>query len=179
MVLPPELQGALLDRRVVFLRGRLDDAMSNSVIAQLLLASQLGADKAIELYIDSAGGSINAALAVYDMIRSLAAPISTTCTGTAGGASVLILAAGGKRSALPHARIHLTDDPVDMAPARGDNLAAHAEEARRGTARWRTALLQATHQDADKLATDMAASRWFTASEALDYGLIDAVANAR
>jgi ATP-dependent Clp protease protease subunit len=181
MSLPPELQSALLERRLIFLRGRLDDALSNSVIAQLVLANSLAKDKAIELFIDSAGGTVNAALALYDVMRTLGTPVSTTCSGTAGGASVLILASGtpARRFALPHARIHLSDDHVDMAPARGDNLPAYTEEARRATARWRAALLQSTNQDPERLASDLAASRWLSASEAIEYGLTDAIGTSR
>jgi ATP-dependent Clp protease, protease subunit len=181
MNLPPELQAALLDRRVVFLRGRLDDAANASVIAQLLLAARVAPDKSIDLLMDSPEGTINAALALYDMLQTLGTPVSTTCTGTVGGAAVLVLAAGapGQRFALPHARVHLIDAPVDMAPGRGDNLPTQTEEARRATARWRSALLRHTAQDPLQLAADLAAGRWFTAAEAQAYGLIDGLATPR
>src|SRR5712691_7097608 len=92
--LPPELQSALLGRRVVFLRGRLDDAAANSVIAQLLLVARTSAGGTIELYVDSRGGLVGAALSVYDVLQTSPAPVSTTCIGTCGGASVLVLAGG-------------------------------------------------------------------------------------
>ena len=79
MNLPPELQSALLGRRVVFLRGRLDEATANSVTAQLLLIAQTGAGRAIELYMDCPGGVLGAALSVYDVIRTSGTPVSTTC----------------------------------------------------------------------------------------------------
>ena len=181
MALPPELQAGLLDRRVVFLRGRLDDAASNMAIAQLMLVSRLAPGQPIELYLDSPNGSLNAALAIYDVLQTLGASVSVTCMGTAGGAAVLILAAGthGQRFALPHARIHLTDDPVDMAPDPGSNPSSHAEEARRSMARWRSALLQHTSCAPEQLAGDLAQSRWLTATEAQTYGLIDAVVPTR
>jgi ATP-dependent Clp protease protease subunit len=162
---------------LIFVRGRLDDALASSVIAQLLMAAQLATRDSIDVYIDSPGGSIRAALGVYDFIQSLGARVSTTCSGTAGGSAVLILAGGAaaRRAALPSARIHLTDDPVDLSPGRFDDPEAQAEEARRATARWRSALLQRSSQSPEQLAQDMAAGRWLSATEALDYGLIDRV----
>jgi ATP-dependent Clp protease protease subunit len=162
---------------LVFLRGRLDDALASSVIAQLLVAAQLPTQHSINLYIDSPGGSISAALGVYDFIRSLGARVATTCSGTAAGSAVLILAAGApaQRAAMPSARIHLTDDPVDLSSGRFDDPEAQAEEARRTTARWRSALLQHVSQSPEQLAQDMAVGRWLSASEAVDYGLVDRV----
>jgi ATP-dependent Clp protease protease subunit len=161
----------------IFLRGRLDDALASSVIAQLLLAAQLTAQDSIDLYIDSPGGTIGAALGVYDCVKSLGARVSTTCSGTAGGSAVLILAAGApaRRAAMPNARIHLTDDAVDLSPGRFNYPEADAEEARRATARWRAALLQHTSQSPEQLAHDMAAGRWLSASEAVAYGLVDRI----
>jgi ATP-dependent Clp protease protease subunit len=164
---------------IVFLRGRLDDTLANAAIPRLLLASRTNPAGTIELYVDSAGGTVIAALSLYDVIQTLGTPVSTTCTGTAGGASVLVLAAGtpGRRFAMPHARIHLSDDPVDMAASSSTtDLETVAEEARRTTARWRAALLQHVTQSPSQLAADLAASRWLSASEAKDYGLIDAIA---
>src|SRR5918912_3027332 len=95
MELPPDVQSALLGRRVVFMRGRLDEPLANTVIAQLVLVSRLAPGKPVELYLDSPGGSLSAALSVYDVVQTLGAPVSVTCMGTAGGAAVLGLAGGG------------------------------------------------------------------------------------
>jgi ATP-dependent Clp protease protease subunit len=162
---------------MIFLRGRLDDALASSASAELLLAAQLPGVDAIELYVDSPGGSIAAALAVSDVLRMIGPRAATVCTGVAGGAAVLVLAAGGasRRMALPHARIHLTDDLVDLAPARFDAPEVYAEEARRATARWRSALVQVVRQSPDQLASDMAAGRWLSAAEAVEYGIVDRI----
>src|SRR5229473_1843008 len=130
MSLPPELQSALLGRRVVFLRGRLDDATANNVIAQLLLVARTSADRPIELYVDSPGGSVGAALSVYDVLQTSAAPISTTCIGTVGGASVLVLAGGasGRRFGLPHARIHLIQEAIEVPAGHPNQASSNADE---------------------------------------------------
>jgi ATP-dependent Clp protease protease subunit len=163
---------------LVFLRGNLDDTLTNSAIAQLFLASRTMTGQPVELYIDCDAGAVASALALYDVVQTLGTPVSTTCIGTAGGAAVLVLAGGtrGRRFALPHARIHLSDDPVDSIPGArqtGSHPETLAEEARRTTARWRAALLQHVTQSPSQLTTDLAASRWLTASEAKVYGLID------
>ena len=177
MSLPPELQAALLGRRVVFLRGRLDDAAANNVIAQLLLIARTAAGQAVELYIDCPGGSLGPALAVYDTVQSLDVAVSTTGLGTCGGAAVLVLAGGaaGKRFALPHARIHLSEDPVDVPAAQPEALARQVDEIARVRARWQAALVQHTIHSADRLARDLAAGRWLSAAEARDYGLVDGI----
>jgi len=177
MSLPPELQSALLGRRMVFLRGRLDDAASNSAIAQLLLMGRTGAGEAIDLCLDSPGGSVGAALSLYDVVRTLASPVSTTCMGTAGGASVLILAAGtsGRRFALPHARIHIVEDATTLDGAGPGQLSSQAEEVARQHARWRAALVRHVAHSGAQLTRDLAAGRWLSAAEARDYGIVDGI----
>jgi ATP-dependent Clp protease, protease subunit len=179
MDLPPELQSALLGRRVVFLRGRLDDATANSVIAQLLLVARTtsGPEQAIELYLDSPGGSLMAALGLYDVLQTLSAPVSTICNARAGGASVLVLAGGasGLRYALPHARIHLTDEPVEMPGGNPRDLAGAAGEAVRLRARWQAALAGHTSHSAAQIGRDLSTGRWLSAAEARDYGLVDGI----
>jgi ATP-dependent Clp protease protease subunit len=173
MGLPPELQSALLGRRVVFLRGRLDETVSNNVIAQLLLVSRTSADDTIQLYVDSPSGSVGAALSVYDVIQSSPAPVSTTCIGTCGGASVLVLAGGaaGRRFALPHARIHLTQESVEV-PTGAPTQAA---ESIRQQQRWQKALAQHITHSESQLTKDLQLGHWLSAAEARDYGLVDGI----
>jgi ATP-dependent Clp protease, protease subunit len=164
---------------MIFVRGRLDDALANAAIAQLVLATQLSPDQSLDVFVDSPGGSLTAALSVYDLMQSLSARVSTTVTGAASGAAVLILAGGsvGSRFALPHARVQLADDEVGLGSARVDNPEVHAEEARRMTARWRSALLRHCSQTPERLSEDLLARRWLSATEALAYGLVDGIAH--
>jgi ATP-dependent Clp protease, protease subunit len=172
MNLPPELQAALLDRRVIFLRGRLDEQMSSGVIAQLLLVGRIAEGRTIELYVDSPGGSLATALSLYDVIRTLGPRVSTTCLGTAAGAAVLIVAAGaaGQRFALPHARLHLSEDPTGL-----DLKPDTADEATRIRERWLQALVSHTGHSAEHIARDLHQGRWLSAAEARDYGLVDGI----
>src|ERR671931_2251534 len=142
--LPPELEAALLGKQVVFVRGTLDDAAANTIIAQLLLVSRMAGGRQLEMYIDSPGGTLSGALSVYDMMQTLAVPVSTTCVGTAGGATVLVLAGGtrGQRFALPHARVHLVDESVSMDKRPAPELETSAANVKAQSVRWRTALLK-------------------------------------
>jgi ATP-dependent Clp protease, protease subunit len=175
--LPPEVEAALLGSQVVFVRGMLDDAAANTVIAQLLLLSRLAAGRPIEMYIDSPSGSVSAALSVYDMLQTLGIPVATTCVSTAGGASVLVLAGGtrGQRFALPHARVHLLDESVSMAPRPGPELERSAANVRDQSVRWRTALLKHVSVPSDDLVQSLSSPRWLSAQEAQQLGLIDAI----
>jgi ATP-dependent Clp protease, protease subunit len=180
--LPPELQAALLGNHIVYVRGRLDEALANTVIAQLLLASQTAdAVRGIDVYVDSPGGTWGAALSVYDMLRSSGVTVATTCIGTAGGATVLVLAGGtpGQRYALPHARVHLTDETLTLEPRIASDVAAQAAAVREQSARWRTALLKHVRIPPDRLVAELSAPRWLNAHEAQALGLIDAVTPAR
>ncbi|MDQ3810471.1 MAG: ATP-dependent Clp protease proteolytic subunit [Chloroflexota bacterium] len=179
--LPPELQATLLDRRVVFVRGRLDDASANSAITQLLLLGRTAAGRAVEVYLDSPGGSMPAALSVYDMLQTLDSPVSVTCLGTAGGAAVVVLAGGslGRRFALPHARVHLADEVVELAGsaagAHDADLASQAEAAARVRSRWIEVLARHAAHSAERIARDLARGVWLSAAEARDYGLVDGI----
>jgi ATP-dependent Clp protease protease subunit len=180
--LPPALQAALLGSNSVYLRGRLDESLANTVIAQQLLISQtVGAEPGIDLYVDSPGGTVGAALSVYDMLHSLGVTVATTCIGTAGGATVLVLAGGtpGRRFALPHARIHLLEETVTLEPRPTSDVATQAEAVREQSARWRTALLKHVRVPSDRLVDELSAPRWLSAQEAQALGLIDAITPAR
>jgi ATP-dependent Clp protease protease subunit len=181
MSLPPELEATLFGRRVVFLRGRLDDAVANSAIGQLVLLARTAPERTVELYLDSPGGSLGAAMGLYDVIRTLGSPVSTTCIGTAGGAAVLILASGavGRRYALPHARVHLMQEPISAPTDRFSDVASQANEATRLFARWQEALVRHGAHSAARLDQDLTAGRWLSAAEARDYGLVDGIIPGR
>ncbi|MDQ6672780.1 MAG: ATP-dependent Clp protease proteolytic subunit [Chloroflexota bacterium] len=177
MNLPPELQSALLGKRVVFLRGQLDDTTANTAMSQLLLVARTAPGQMIQLYLDTPGGSFGPTLAVYDFVRTLEAPVSTICVGRAGGGSVLVLAGGanGLRFALPHARIELKDERADLPAGSTNDLPRQADEAARVRARWQAALVGHTAHSSAQLARDLTAGRWLSAAEARDYGLVDGI----
>src|SRR5437773_1574852 len=162
---------------MVFLRGRLDDTAATGFISQLLLLGHMPDSGVIDLYVDSPGGSLAASLAVYDVLRTIASPVSTTCLATAQGAAVLIVAAGtaGRRFALPHARLHLTDESQDIPAGRPGDVASQADEIAGLRARWRAALVQHIGHSATQVERDLKTGRWLSAAEARDYGLVDGI----
>jgi ATP-dependent Clp protease protease subunit len=177
--LPPELQAMLLGRRVVFVRGRLDDSTANATIAQLLLLAHTAAGQPVEVYLDSPGGSLAAAMSIYDVMQSLAAPVSVTCLGTTGGAAVLVLAGGttGRRFALPHARVHLAAEAAESHPRQSspEELSRDAQTAARLHAAWRAALARHSAHSPERIERDLAAGTWLSAAVARDYGLVDGI----
>jgi ATP-dependent Clp protease protease subunit len=182
MNLPPELEAALLGNSIIYLRGRLDETLANAVIPQLLVASRAARPaRGIDLYIDSPGGTLGAALSVYDVMQSLGMIVATTCIGVAGGATVLVLAGGtfGQRYALPHARVHLMDETIELEPRGASDLASQAQAVREQSARWRTALLKHVRIPTKRLVSELSAPRWLTAQEAQSIGLVDALSAPR
>jgi ATP-dependent Clp protease protease subunit len=163
----------LLDERIVYLGGELDDAAADRLISELLLLAAVEPRRDITLYLNSTGGTAGAALAVYDTLRSAAPDVATCAVGLVGPVGTLLLAAGtaGKRSALPHARILL------RRPARSGASAAAgiAQELR---AEIVGLLVAHSGPAVATVLAEAAAERWLTATEALAHGLIDHIREA-
>jgi ATP-dependent Clp protease protease subunit len=104
-----DIYSRLLKERIIFLGDAIDDGVANVVVAQLLYLNSIDANRAIDLYIHSPGGSVYAGLAIYDTIKMMTAPVSTYAVGFTGSMATFILSSGvkGKRFALPHATIHM------------------------------------------------------------------------
>lgn len=104
-----DLFSRLLRERIVLVNGQIEDQLASLVVAELLFLASESSDRPINVYVNSPGGVVTAGLAIYDTMRSLRCPISTTCVGQAASFGTIILLAGdpGRRFALPHARIHM------------------------------------------------------------------------
>ncbi len=104
-----DLFSRLLRERIILVNGQIEDNLASLVVAELLFLASENSDRDINMYINSPGGVITAGLAIYDTMRSIRAPIATTCVGQAASFGTILLMAGdpGKRYALPHARIHM------------------------------------------------------------------------
>jgi ATP-dependent Clp protease, protease subunit len=164
----------LFDRRVVVLDGTLDDPRCAEVGAGLMTLDADG-DEAIDLQIDCAGGSTGAALTLMDIIDLLGVTVRAWCTGQAVGPAVGVLAVCPRRTLSPHARLHLVEPRVEF-----EGNARHLQqEAEAHAAQWSTfcrRLAEATGQPLDRIEEDAARGRFLTASEAVEYGLVDDVA---
>ncbi|WP_367047417.1 ATP-dependent Clp protease proteolytic subunit [Streptomyces sp. Je 1-332] len=172
----------LLEERIVFLGTPIDDTSANDVMAQFMHLEYLAPDRDIALYINSPGGSFSAMTAIYDTIQFVSCDVETTCLGQAASAAAVLLAAGtpGKRHALPGARV-LIHQPSLAEPVHGQasDLAIQADELLRTRAQLEKLLVQHTGRSAERVRADIERDKILSATEAVDYGLVDRIIASR
>jgi ATP-dependent Clp protease protease subunit len=170
----------LLAERVVYLGTGIDAGVANALIAQLLHLDADSPEGAVQLYVNSEGGDPGAALAIYDTMQHIRPAIATTCVGQAIGPAALLVAAGesGQRAALAHARIVL-HQPAGQSRGAIPDLILAADEVVRVRGDLERVLARHSGRTVAELRADTDRDRVFTASAALDYGLIDTVLGER
>ncbi len=175
-----DIYSRLLGERIIFIGQVFDDEMANSVVAQLMHLESEDPDKDISIYINSPGGSLSAALAIYDAMRFVGPEIATTCFGIAMSGGSLVLAGGaeGKRAALPHANI-LIHQPSGGFQGQSSDVSIHAEEILAQRRRLEAIYARHTGQEIERIHADLERDRYFTPEQAIDYGLIDRVLESR
>ena len=166
----------LLRHRIVFLGGEVDNDIANRICGQLLLLAAEDPEKDIQLWINSPGGSVDAGLAIYDVMRFLTTDVSTVAMGMAASMGQLLLCAGtrGKRFALPSARI-LMHQPSGGMGGTASDIAIQAEQLVHLKKTVQGLIAGHTGQSRETIEADSDRDRWFTATEAVDYGFIDRV----
>ena len=165
----------LFERRVLFLRGPIEDTRADELVAQLLALDAESAEP-ITLYIDSPGGLATGMFAVYDVVRLLRAPVHATCVGIAASAAAFLLAtATGTRSATPNARI-MIHQPSGGAQGTAADIQIQAAQIGLLRARAEQILAERSGQPLERVAADMQRDFWLSADEAVGYGLLDEVA---
>ncbi|HMF41763.1 MAG TPA: ATP-dependent Clp protease proteolytic subunit [Polyangia bacterium] len=171
-----DLFSRLLKDRIVFLGAPIDDGVANIVIAQLLFLESEDPDKDVMMYVNSPGGEVSAGLAIYDTMQSLRCPIATYCIGQAASMASLLLASGakGRRNALPHARV-MIHQPLAGLQGPATDIEIHAREILKARDTLNALYAHHTGQPADRIRRDTERDNFMSASEARDYGLIDAV----
>jgi ATP-dependent Clp protease protease subunit len=172
-----DIYSRLLQERIVFVTGAIDDGMANTVIAQLLFLERVDADRDIDLYINSPGGSVSAGLAMYDTMQLIKPPIATICAGLAASAASLLLTGGapGKRMALPFSKILIHQPSIGQIGGQATDIEIHARELI-ATRRIIAGIYErTTHKSADEVLRDLERDFYMTAEEAKAYGIIDAV----
>jgi ATP-dependent Clp protease, protease subunit len=175
-----DIYSRLLSERIVFLGTEIDDGVANVVMAQLLHLESVSPDLEISLYINSPGGSFSALTAIYDTMQYIRPDVATTCMGQASSAAAVLLAAGapGKRAVLPHAKV-LLHQPSSQAQGALPDLAVQAKEVARVRSEVEQILSRHTGHPVAKIRSDTDRNRTFSAHEAVDYGLADAVISGR
>jgi ATP-dependent Clp protease protease subunit len=166
----------LLKERIIFLGSAIDETVANQVCAQLLLLAANDADKDINLYVNSPGGSVTDGLAIYDTMQYVSCDVSTICVGLAASMGQFLLCAGApnKRFALPHSRI-LMHQPSGQMQGQATDIAIQAEQIVYLKRMMAERISFHTGQPIERIEADSDRDRWFTAEEAKDYGFIDRV----
>ena len=175
-----DIYSRLLRERVVFVGSAIDDDIANLVVAQLLHLEAEDPDKDIQMYVNSPGGVVYAGLAIYDTMRFIQPDVATICCGIAmsGGSLVLQGGAAGKRFALPNARI-LIHQPHGSYQGQSTDMEIHAREAIALRDRLEEIYAADTGQPLQQVHDDMERDRFFTAAEAVAYGLCDRILQVR
>ena len=171
-----DIYSRLLKDRSIFLGGPIDDAVANTVVAQLLFLESEDPDKDIHLYINSPGGVVTAGLAIYDTMQYIKPDVSTICIGQAASMGALLLTAGakGKRYALPNARI-MIHQPLGGAQGQSTDIQIQAREIQRIREVINDILVESTGKDRETVVQDTERDNFMTAEEAKAYGLVDEV----
>lgn len=175
-----DIYSRLLKDRIIFLGSAINDVVANLIIAQLLFLEAEDPDQDIAFYINSPGGSVTAALAIYDTMQYIRPDVSTICIGMAASAGALLLTAGagGKRYALPHSTI-LIHQPLGGVQGQASDIEIHAREILRLKTVLNDILVKHTHQPLERINEDTDRDRFMTPEEAQNYGIIDEVIVAR
>ena len=175
-----DIYSRLLKERVIFLVGPIDDNVANLVVAQLLFLESENPDKDIHLYINSPGGSISAGMAMYDTMQFIKPEVSTLCIGIAASMGAFLLQAGAKnkRFVLPNSTV-MIHQPLGGFQGQATDIEIHAKYIL--SLRERLYILMALHtgRTVEEVARDSERDKFLTASEAVDYGLVDKVLDKR
>ena len=172
-----DIYSRLLQNRIIFITGSIDDNVANLVIAQLLFLQSEDPAKNIDLYVNSPGGVVQSGLAIYDTMQLVAPPVSTWCIGLAASMGALILAAGteGRRYALPNCRILIHQPHADHLGGQASDINIQAREMLYTRDTINRILAQHTKQSLEKISKDTDRDFYMSAEEAKAYGLVDDV----
>ena len=175
-----DIYSRLLMDRIIFLGTPIDDDVANIIIAQMLFLEADNSERDIYVYINSPGGVISSALAIYDTMQHIQAPVNTICMGMAASAGSFLLVAGEKekRSALPNARI-MMHQPSGGAQGTAADIEIIAKEILYARQKLNELYAKHTGQPVDTIARDMDRDTFMSADEAKDYGIIDKVIQHR
>ena len=171
-----DIYSRLLKERIIFLGEPVDDTVANTIIAQLLFLEADDQKKEIKMYINSPGGSVTAALAIYDTMQYVKADVATICIGQAASAAAVLLASGakGKRYALPNARV-LIHQVMGGAEGQARDVAIQTREMMRIKNQVDKILSTHSGQAIKKIENDTDRDFFMTADEAKKYGIIDKI----
>ena len=171
-----DIYSRLLEDRIIFLSGEIDDAVANTVVAQLIYLEAKDPQKDISLYINSPGGSVSAGLAIYDTMNYIKCDVSTICIGMAASMGAFLLSSGqkGKRYALPNSEI-MIHQPLGGAQGQASDIKIAAEHILKTKRKLNEILALNSGKPLAQIEKDTDRDNYLSANEALEYGLIDKV----
>jgi ATP-dependent Clp protease protease subunit len=175
-----DLASRMLQERIIFLVGPVEDLMANSICMQLLFLESQNPKKEIAMYINSPGGVVTAGMAIYDTMQFIRCPVATLCIGQAASMGSLLLSAGakGQRFALPNARI-MVHQPSGGFSGQASDIERHAEDIIKMKRRLNEVYVKHTGQPYETIERTLDRDYFMTADQAKDFGLIDRVLSKR
>ncbi len=175
-----DIYSKLLESRIIFISGEIDDAMANTVIAELLYLENADSNKDISMYINSPGGSVSAGLAIYDTMNFIKCDVSTICVGMAASMGAFLLSSGakGKRFALPSAEI-MIHQPLGGAQGQASDIKIQAEHILEIKKKLNEILSKNTGKDIEEIEKDTDRDNYLSSDDALSYGIIDKIFYSR
>lgn len=171
-----DIYSRLLKERIIFLTGQVEDNMANLILAQMLFLESENPEKDIFLYINSPGGSVTAGMAIYDTMNFIKPDVSTICVGQAASMGAFLLTAGakGKRYCLPNSRV-MIHQPLGGFQGQASDFEIHAKEILSIKDKLNRLMAEHTGQPLDVISKDTDRDNFMGATQAVDYGLVDAV----
>jgi ATP-dependent Clp protease protease subunit len=175
-----DIYSRLLKENVIFLVGQVEDHMANLIVAQMLFLEAENPEKDIFLYINSPGGSVTAGMAIYDTMNFIKPNVSTVCIGQAASMGAFLLSAGekGKRYCLPNSRV-MIHQPLGGFQGQASDFEIHAKEILSIKEKMNRLMAEHTGQEYEKVARDTDRDNFLSATNAMEYGLIDQVLSSR
>lgn len=175
-----DIYSRLLEDRIIMLSGEIDDALANTIVAELIYLEGKDPNKDICLYINSPGGSVSAGLAIYDTMNYIKCDVSTICIGMAASMGAFILSSGkkGKRFALPNSEI-MIHQPLGGAQGQASDIKIHADHIIKIKDKLNKILSENTNKPIEQIEKDTDRDNYLSAEDALKYGIIDKIFEKR
>lgn len=175
-----DIYSRLLEDRIIFLTGEINDATANTVVAQLIYLEAKNPDKEIHLYINSPGGSVSAGLAIYDTIKFIKCDVSTICIGLCASMAAILLSSGtkGKRMCLPNGEV-MIHQPLGGVQGQATDIEITAKHIIKIKEKLVNILSENTGKDKEQVAKDIDRDYYMSAEQALNYGIVDKIINKR
>lgn len=171
-----DIYSRLLEDRIIFLNGEINDAVANTIIAEMIYLEGKNPDKDIFLYINSPGGSVSSGFAIYDTMNYIKCDVSTICVGMAASMGAFLLSSGtkGKRFALPNSEI-MIHQPLGGTQGQASDIAIQARHMQKTKEKLNSILSQNTGKSIKTIEKDTDRDNYMSAEEAKEYGLVDQI----